>query len=372
MTTPRCSSARSTSTALSSSMSAITAPPRRLRWRRMSVATWSLRLRAVWSLPPTGPMRAVRWCSTFMWTSSCSSLSSSRPALTSSSTPRRPSSMALPSSAVRIPCSVSMRAWASEPATSSSTMAPSTPTEALTRLTSSSVGSAKRPPHIVEPFFVVMARTVRPRAPPRPRRAAALPERDPPPSRRDLPLPDAAHALREPQRRGALLAVAQAPVVGEERRLVELVVEERDVAPYRQRLQLRHQPAAEAVAPFLGARRDALHAPPGLGRQPTHGGEHGAVHPLHEERAAPRQPRPDLGGVLVRRSGGGVELGEARGVGGGGLPQPHRRAGGAGLPRPDRGRGQLRSPRRPARPLPPRPLTRRRSAPGRAACGCVS
>ena len=44
-----------------------------------SVATWSLRERAVWSLPPTGPAISVRRRSTAMWMSSSSSRNGKRP-----------------------------------------------------------------------------------------------------------------------------------------------------------------------------------------------------------------------------------------------------------------------------------------------------
>ena len=40
-----------------------------LTYMRKSSATWSLRLRAVWSFLPVSPMRSVRMRSTFMWIS---------------------------------------------------------------------------------------------------------------------------------------------------------------------------------------------------------------------------------------------------------------------------------------------------------------
>ena len=51
-----------------------------------SVATWSLRERAVWSFPPTGPASSVTRRSMAMWTSSSSGRNSNRSAVTSSRT----------------------------------------------------------------------------------------------------------------------------------------------------------------------------------------------------------------------------------------------------------------------------------------------
>ena len=51
-----------------------------------SVATWSLRERAVWSLPPTGPATSVSRRSTAMWMSSSSSRNGKRPSASSAAT----------------------------------------------------------------------------------------------------------------------------------------------------------------------------------------------------------------------------------------------------------------------------------------------
>ena len=51
--------------------------------RRRSSATWSLRLRPVWSLPPTGPISSVRRRSIAMWMSSSAGRKRNRPASSS-------------------------------------------------------------------------------------------------------------------------------------------------------------------------------------------------------------------------------------------------------------------------------------------------
>ena len=57
--------------------------------RAMSVATWSLRERAVWSLPPTGPTISVRRRSIAMWMSSSAGWNSNVPRSSSDRRPRR-------------------------------------------------------------------------------------------------------------------------------------------------------------------------------------------------------------------------------------------------------------------------------------------
>ena len=64
---------------------------RRVHSRR-SVATWSLRERPVWSLPPTLPTRSVSSVSRFMWTSSRAGSQAIAPASTSSRRPTSPRS----------------------------------------------------------------------------------------------------------------------------------------------------------------------------------------------------------------------------------------------------------------------------------------
>jgi hypothetical protein len=83
-----------------------------------SVATWSLRERAVCSLPPTGPASSVTRRSTAMWMSS-SSWSKSKPPLTSSaSTASSAASSASRSSSPMICWAASIRACARDWATS--------------------------------------------------------------------------------------------------------------------------------------------------------------------------------------------------------------------------------------------------------------
>src|SRR5215217_4148865 len=89
-----------------------------LSHRCRSVATWSLRLRPVWSLPPAGPTSSVRRRSTALWTSSSPSVNSNRPASSSRATWARPSSRSLPSPPSSTPAATRPRTWARLPATS--------------------------------------------------------------------------------------------------------------------------------------------------------------------------------------------------------------------------------------------------------------
>ena len=84
----------------------------------MSVATWSLRERAVWSLPPTGPAISVSRRSIAMWMSSSSSRNGKEPDSSSSSTRSSPASSASRSAAEMMPASASMVAWARDCSTS--------------------------------------------------------------------------------------------------------------------------------------------------------------------------------------------------------------------------------------------------------------
>src|SRR5207244_1212425 len=77
-----------------------------------SVATWSLRERAVCSLPPTGPAIAVSRRSIAMWMSSSPCSNAKRSSLSSRSTASSPASSASRSALVRMPRSASMRACA--------------------------------------------------------------------------------------------------------------------------------------------------------------------------------------------------------------------------------------------------------------------
>ena len=81
----------------------------------MSVATWSLRERAVCSFLPTSPMRAVSALSMFMCTSSRPTDQVKRPASMSARMALRPSTMRSRSSAVSTPTAESIVACAIEP-----------------------------------------------------------------------------------------------------------------------------------------------------------------------------------------------------------------------------------------------------------------
>ena len=82
--------------------------------RATSVATWSLRERAVCSLPPTGPTSSVRRRSTAMWMSSSAGSTRNESEATSSRTRASPRSSSARSPPSMIPARASMRAWASE------------------------------------------------------------------------------------------------------------------------------------------------------------------------------------------------------------------------------------------------------------------
>ena len=77
-----------------------------------SVATWSLRERAVWSLPPTGPTISVSRRSTAMWMSSSSSSNRNDPPSSSSATRSSPCNSASRSDSEMIPAAASMVACA--------------------------------------------------------------------------------------------------------------------------------------------------------------------------------------------------------------------------------------------------------------------
>ena len=89
-----------------------------LSHRCRSVATWSLRLRPVWSLPPAGPTSSVRRRSTALWTSSSPSAKANLPDSSSPATWARPSSRSLLSPTSSTPAPTRPRTWARLPATS--------------------------------------------------------------------------------------------------------------------------------------------------------------------------------------------------------------------------------------------------------------
>ena len=105
------SSSRSISAAISSSARSARSRTNSAR----SVATWSLRERPVWSLPPTGPTISVSRRSTAMWMSSSSSRKSNSPASSSAATASRPRSSSASSSASSTPARSSPAACTREP-----------------------------------------------------------------------------------------------------------------------------------------------------------------------------------------------------------------------------------------------------------------
>ncbi len=112
---------------------------------RRSVATWSLRERAVCRRLPASPARAISRFSMLRWTSSKSRDQTNAPRSISPWIVVRPPSMAARSAADNTPTAASIRACASEPAMSAAASRRSKSTEAVNRLTASATGSAKRP-----------------------------------------------------------------------------------------------------------------------------------------------------------------------------------------------------------------------------------
>ena len=78
----------------------------------MSVATWSLRERAVCSLPPTGPTISVSRRSTAMWMSSSSGRNGNSPASSSASHAVEPVEQLVTVGSRMIPVAASIFAWA--------------------------------------------------------------------------------------------------------------------------------------------------------------------------------------------------------------------------------------------------------------------
>ena len=84
----------------------------------MSVATWSLRERAVWSFPPTAPTISVSRRSTAMWMSSSESRKANSPSSSSAATRSRPPNSSSRSASLMMPVAASMSACARDCATS--------------------------------------------------------------------------------------------------------------------------------------------------------------------------------------------------------------------------------------------------------------
>ena len=116
--------------------------------RRKSVATWSLRLRAVCSRLPASPMRSVSRASMFMWMSSSAVVKGKRPASIScgdgvQAVPDR----LLVGRVEHARSCASMAAWAREPRMSCRHSLRSKPIEALMACMTADGPAAKRPPH---------------------------------------------------------------------------------------------------------------------------------------------------------------------------------------------------------------------------------
>ena len=115
---------------------------------RTSVATWSLRDRAVCSRLPASPTSSVRRFSMARWTSSSASFHANSPRPISPEIAASPRSMASKSAFDRIPAPASIRAWARDPAMSTAASRWSNGIEALKRRMRSDIGSAKRPDQV--------------------------------------------------------------------------------------------------------------------------------------------------------------------------------------------------------------------------------
>ena len=79
---------------------------------RKSVATWSLRERAVCSRPAAGPIISASRLSMFIWMSSSDRLNLNLPDPISDKIVSRPRTILLASAAVIMPCFASISAWA--------------------------------------------------------------------------------------------------------------------------------------------------------------------------------------------------------------------------------------------------------------------
>ena len=109
-----------------------------------SVATWSLRERAVCRRPPTGPASSVSRRSTAMWMSSSSSRNGKLPSASSRSTASRPASRASRSASPMMPRAASIRACARDWATSNGHSRRSKDSDVFSARNAGSCGSEKR------------------------------------------------------------------------------------------------------------------------------------------------------------------------------------------------------------------------------------
>mmetsp|Transcript_7467 Transcript_7467/g.14687 ORF Transcript_7467/g.14687 Transcript_7467/m.14687 type:complete len:218 (-) Transcript_7467:230-883(-) len=146
MSTSASASARSQATRMRS---------RRQRWRteswlrsqrRVSVATWSLRERPVWSLPPTAPTNSVRRRSFAVWMSSSPCLMTKELLAHSEATLSKPLMMASASAGVRMLALERALAYAWLPLMSSAHIRLSKGRDSLNFSIKGSVLPVKRPP----------------------------------------------------------------------------------------------------------------------------------------------------------------------------------------------------------------------------------
>ena len=145
MTVAACCSARSMNATRSARKRTTSASMAPRSHSRVSVATWSLRERAVCSRLPASPASSVSRISMFMCTSSSARFQANSPRSISPCICLRPRSMAARSAAERMPVAASMRACASDPAMSTAARRRSVSTDALKRCMRSDIGSPKRP-----------------------------------------------------------------------------------------------------------------------------------------------------------------------------------------------------------------------------------
>src|SRR6478609_4258888 len=145
---PACSPARSTSAFCSASSPASAWSIASRTQSLKSVATWSLRLRAVCRRPAAAPISSARRLSVVMWMSSRSQFSGTPSRSYSAATWSRPCSIATASSLETMPQAPSIATCALLAAMSCRQSALSKGIEALISRMIAAGPSAKRPPHI--------------------------------------------------------------------------------------------------------------------------------------------------------------------------------------------------------------------------------
>ena len=119
ITVAACSSARSRNAAISPFSASATRRNSFFTHSRKSTATWSLRERAVCSLPAAGPISSASRASTFMWMSSSFSEKANLPLSISARIVFSPLAIFFWSARLMMPCSASISECAIEPLMSS-------------------------------------------------------------------------------------------------------------------------------------------------------------------------------------------------------------------------------------------------------------